>query len=48
MVKSKFNKSNQGESLMEFPQRFPVRLKYFVGAWVPGSPLKSRPAAGRQ
>ena len=28
---------------MEVPERFPVRFKDFVGAWIPGSPLKSRP-----
>ena len=27
----------------EFQQGFPVSFNYFLGAWIPGSPLKSRP-----
>ena len=28
----------------EFQQGFPVSFNDFLGAWIPGSPLKSRPA----
>ena len=43
MVKSKFNEFNQGEYFIEVPERFPVIIKDFMGAWIPGSSLKSRP-----